>query len=364
MGEGVISGLRLHRLLNRSLDLHEELLDGLPLGITVLSEDGRVVLFNRWQEQISGRRREDVLGKVFFESVATSAAARDLRERYDAALPPDSMASSVAHTFECPNRPTALHAIVYFHPLTFKDRSMVAIVTEDVTERTVLQQERDRLLRAMFHDLRSPLSGIGAYAELLATGDQDPAVLTEALSQIAASCGDMLELLDASTTQLRGDDRNGEVLDLAFVTHGLALESALVCRADGLQIAVNGEPLEMHNLEYLAPVQIFAARADACRAVRNLLSNAAKYASSRIDLSVYVDEGRAVLIVEDDGVGIPSGYEDKILEGGVQAPDAKPGTGLGLEIVARWVGTMGGAVRADRSELGGARFRVELPLRA
>jgi two-component system CitB family sensor kinase len=80
------------------------------------------------------------------------------------------------------------------------------------------------------------------------------------------------------------------------------------------------------------------------------------------------------LTVDDDGSGISPDQYERVFEEGVSSksvPDAGPGTaatlrrrGIGLALVRRVVERSGGRVTVDRSELGGARFTVELPLGA
>jgi two-component system CheB/CheR fusion protein len=105
----------------------------------------------------------------------------------------------------------------------------------------------------------------------------------------------------------------------------------------------------------------------------NLLSNAVKYTppGGGVDLSVSVDEGRAVLRVEDDGIGIPVDMRERIFEPFVRAVDdeqrvhGRPtqGMGLGLALVRTIVRGHAGEVRSESDGPGrGSRFIVTLPL--
>ena len=67
------------------------------------------------------------------------------------------------------------------------------------------------------------------------------------------------------------------------------------------------------------------------------------------------------LEVEDDGPGIPDDAADSLLERGTRLDEATPGHGIGLAIVRDIARSYGGALRIDRSALGGARFTVDLP---
>jgi signal transduction histidine kinase len=70
----------------------------------------------------------------------------------------------------------------------------------------------------------------------------------------------------------------------------------------------------------------------------------------------------AVLVVEDDGPGVPPGDREAVFQPFVSR---KPGgTGLGLALVSQVVRAHGGSIRVDESPLGGARFEAVLPLDA
>ena len=72
---------------------------------------------------------------------------------------------------------------------------------------------------------------------------------------------------------------------------------------------------------------------------------------------------RAVLVVEDNGPGVPSGLKDKVFAPYFTTKNTKGGTGLGLAIVHRIVSDHGGRITLSDTPGGGARFTIELPLR-
>jgi signal transduction histidine kinase len=67
-----------------------------------------------------------------------------------------------------------------------------------------------------------------------------------------------------------------------------------------------------------------------------------------------------VMTIEDDGPGIPEDQARDALKRGRRLDESKPGTGLGLAIVSDLVAEYGGALRLERSELGGLRAVVQL----
>jgi signal transduction histidine kinase len=71
-----------------------------------------------------------------------------------------------------------------------------------------------------------------------------------------------------------------------------------------------------------------------------------------------------VLLVEDDGPGIPPEKRAAVFDAGERLDERKPGSGLGLAIVKDLVGLYGGNVTLGQSELGGLSVAVTLPIRS
>jgi signal transduction histidine kinase len=93
----------------------------------------------------------------------------------------------------------------------------------------------------------------------------------------------------------------------------------------------------------------------------NLLENAGKWARTEVRLSGRRDDGAAVLVVEDDGPGVPEEELATVLARGGRLDAAKQGTGLGLAIVGDLVEAYGGSLSLGRSRLGGLRLELRLP---
>jgi len=101
------------------------------------------------------------------------------------------------------------------------------------------------------------------------------------------------------------------------------------------------------------------------RAAENLVLNAIEFAGmdppGQVTVSLIPREKQTLLIVDDDGPGVPRHERDRIFE---QYYSSKPGgTGLGLSLVKRVFDTHGGYIRCEESPLGGARFIAALPSR-
>ncbi|PTM38724.1 sensor histidine kinase [Bosea sp. 124] len=97
----------------------------------------------------------------------------------------------------------------------------------------------------------------------------------------------------------------------------------------------------------------------------NLLDNAFKWAEATVEVSLdkgqYDTPGRVVLLIDDDGPGLPDEAMADVLKRGRRLDEATPGSGLGLSIVGDLAKLYGGEIALQRSPLGGLRVRLALP---
>jgi signal transduction histidine kinase len=198
------------------------------------------------------------------------------------------------------------------------------------------------------HELRSPIAAARTQVEVaLAHPDRsEPAtVLRGVLAETMR-----LELLVADLLALaRLDERHTlphEELDLDDVV----LEDAARARA----VAI--------DTRNVTAVKVRGERKSLGHLVRNLLDNAARHAVSRVEVSTRLDDGVPVLIVDDDGPGIPEPDRTRVFERFTRLSSSRSrdggGAGLGLALVQRIAEQHGGIARVDRSPHGGARLEV------
>jgi signal transduction histidine kinase len=202
------------------------------------------------------------------------------------------------------------------------------------------------------HELRSPIAATRAQLEVALAHPirSDPsAVLRGVLAETTR-----LEVLVADLLALaRLEEKHAlphEELDL----DDLVFEDAARTRA----VAV-----DTHGV---TAVKVRGERKSLGHLVRNLLDNAARHAASRVAVSTYLDDdGAAVLLVDDDGPGIPEADRVRVFERFTRLSSSRSrddgGAGLGLALVRRVAEQHGGIVGVQRSPHGGARFEVRLP---
>ncbi len=111
-------------------------------------------------------------------------------------------------------------------------------------------------------------------------------------------------------------------------------------------------------------VAVRAHRHDLDEMLGNLLDNACKWSASRVHLGSHATATGVVIVVEDDGPGIPEALRQAVLQRGIRADETAPGSGFGLAIVRDLAELHGGRITLEPSPLGGLRAHLELPLAA
>jgi signal transduction histidine kinase len=202
------------------------------------------------------------------------------------------------------------------------------------------------------HELRSPIAATRTQLEVALAHPEraEPAVVLRGVlaetTRLEVLVADLLALarLDEARTLPH------EEIDL----DDLVLEDAARTRA---------VPIDTRSV---TAVKVYGERRSLGHLVRNLLDNAARYAASRVEVSTRFEGGTPLLIVDDDGPGIPEADRALVFERFTRLSSSRSrdsgGAGLGLALVRRIAEHHGGMVRVDRSPQGGARLEVRLPL--
>ena len=228
---------------------------------------------------------------------------------------------------------------------------------------TEIAEERNRFLRHMSHELKTPLANIREGTELLLEGAVGS--LTSEQREVGGILRDnsvqlqrLIEnLLSYSEWQAR---RVG--LDLTEVRLGPLVASAI----ETYQLPINARHLRLEL--QVDDVVLNADRAKLRLILDNLLSNAVKFtpAGGTVTVRGHFDGQDLLIEVADTGPGIPPEERARIFDAFYQGAKPHgglvPGTGIGLSVVQEFVQAHGGAVEVVDGEFPGAHFRVRLPL--
>ncbi|MDH5188227.1 MAG: ATP-binding protein [Rhodospirillaceae bacterium] len=112
----------------------------------------------------------------------------------------------------------------------------------------------------------------------------------------------------------------------------------------------------------VADLKVMGERQDLEEILGNLMDNACKWARSSVSIIVRRNAHNAIIIIEDDGPGVPEDKMEEILSRGKRLDEATPGSGLGLNIVTELAELYNGTLNLGHSEMGGLAATLELPL--
>ena len=219
-------------------------------------------------------------------------------------------------------------------------------------------EERSRLFAIISHEIRTPLASLKMLAE------------QNNLAQKLAQGAEMTSLIDQSL-QLLTDLRSvihPEDREQPRPTEPTTLRQISEDALNVIQplLSVEGFKLET-NLDAFCESQYALDRHGLRRVLVNLLKNAAVHSGGdeirlNISLASENEEVSVFLIsIEDNGRGIPTDQVSTLFQPFMQGDTERDGSGLGLMIVKKLVSDMGGSIHYLPSQLGGARFLIELP---
>jgi PAS domain S-box-containing protein len=241
----------------------------------------------------------------------------------------------------------------------------IVAVFRDVTREAQLDQMKSEFIAMAAHEIRTPMTSIKGYIDLLVAGIPGPVNEKQArfLQTVKANAERLMklvnDLLDISKIESEGLKLNLQSVSLADVV-------AKVVIALGEQLEAKGQHLIVD-----VPIDLPEAMADRDRMVQvvtNLLDNAHKYTPGGGTISIQGRQADAHLELEvrDSGIGISAPDQDRLFKRFFRADNAvrtqERGAGLGLTICREIIERHGGEIQIE-SKLGrGSTFRIVLPL--
>jgi two-component system phosphate regulon sensor histidine kinase PhoR len=355
----------------------DTLLDSLDTGVAACDENGRLILVNRslqdrlglepadeppeqWVARMPATRPDGTpvtAGQVPLLHALSGAQVRGDEELINVADGGQRLFRVNAHPITDPNG-RRLGAVSIFHDITDDRRA------EDLQR--ALTRSKDEYLNLVGHELRSPLTVIASYLDLVSDSDPDTP-LTDLLPMIAAAQrgSDRLRRLVEALLDLSALDSGHaqiEPIEINFASLIGAAVRDVQARAETKGITVTTD------LPEWLPMNADPDRLT--QLIATLLDNALTYTPSggAVAVRVTATDQAAELEVSDTGVGVPAHERAHIFErffrGAITTEQSIPGAGLGLAtaqlIAERHHGTITVAPNQHRK---GTTFRASLPLR-
>jgi signal transduction histidine kinase/CheY-like chemotaxis protein len=247
------------------------------------------------------------------------------------------------------------------------DEAGVVWTVRDMSERARLEQAKSEFVATASHELRSPLTSIKGFVELLDRSPENMSARQREFVDIILRSTDRLvelvnDLLDVARIDADHVEINKRPIDVGEAVREVA-------ELMGPRIASKHQQLGL----YVAPA-LPSAIADPGRVrqiVANLLTNAHLYTGEggRIHIGVEPDRAWVQIVVEDSGIGMDQEEVSRVFDRFYRARAARPeggsgalsGTGLGLSIVKSLVELHDGEIEVDSEPGRGTAFKVLLP---
>lgn len=255
----------------------------------------------------------------------------------------------------------------YNHRIELKGKDEYAALATEfnaLTDRLQKTEERRRqFVSDASHELRTPLAAIRLLSDSILQNELDQDTTKEFVQDISSESDRLTRMTTKLLSLTALDSRQFTQQEDQVVNLGECCRKAV--RMLTPLAKERGVDMEQSSEDNCC---VLAREDDIFQVVLNLGENGIKYTGEggQVRLIAYSQDRKAILIVEDSGIGIPEEETERIFERFYRVDKARSreagGTGLGLAIVRETVEKFGGTVTASNRPQGGARFTVEFPL--
>lgn len=348
----------------------EILLESMGEGMIALDEKGKIVLINSNAANMLELNDKTVIGRFVHDVFALYDDKGKLlasQKRPEMLALHHKMAYSEVVSFHLPEgqgKPLMLHANA--SPVVIDGRIAGAIVIlRDVTREREIDRMKTEFISLASHQLRTPLSAIKWFTEMLIAGDAGK--LKPEQQEFAQNIYDSSERMIQLVSSLLNISRieSGRIIidprptDLSELINGIVndLKAKTEEKKQTLIISVHKE-LPKIKLDPRLIGQVYL----------NLLTNAIKYTPEGGEITVFVSrkDGQIVSQVTDNGYGIPKSEQGKVFQKFFRAENAvkveTDGTGLGLYLIKAVIESSGGKIWFESAEGKGTTFWFSLPV--
>lgn len=343
-------------------------LNGTVNGMVVISPDLRIRFMNRQLNELLGTDLSNSVGRplipVFREQVSQNVKDPQAFEARLVELSQDLTHEAMDEVEIV--RPLHRQLSIYTGPVRDEAGNLLGriFVYHDVTEERAAERLKDEFLSLAAHELKTPLTSLKAYAQLLTRKPPQQLpdrLVREALATIDRQADRLTVLIDELLKV-----SSAETGSLRVSLQELNL-SALV-RETVRHISAT-TPDRHINVVESGPLPVLADPTRIEHVVLNLLTNAVKYSSNStpIEVRTYREGSEAIAVVSDQGIGIPPDKLPHVFDRFYQAHSTERygygGMGIGLFISKEIVSRHGGRMWVESQEAEGSRFYFSLPLR-
>ena len=336
-------------------------------GVVAAGRDGKVFLCNPTAARILGTTAEDVIGKPIdrilrlFQEDGLVMQTRAFEEAYA------GRTASLGERLRL-TRADGSHVPVSGNVAPYLDEENrttgIVVAFRDVTVEREIDRQKSDFISIASHQLRTPLSALRWFLDLLLAGDAGPLKPTqkEYLGDMSVSVTRMIKLV-------------GDLLNISRIESGRTKPNPEHVETRALVDSLVREFMPLVRQQEVAfttsiakdAVTFYADPSLSRQALSNVISNALKYtpAGGSVAIEVKAEKGETVFKVKDTGLGIPKSQQyrifDKFFRGENVVAKETVGSGLGLYVVKTIMELSGGRIWFDSAEKKGTTFYLAFP---
>ena len=238
------------------------------------------------------------------------------------------------------------------------------LIFRSVNQEILLAQQKTTFAANVSHELKTPLTSIRLFAEILEKGRQPDREKQQHYLKMMVSESKRLSRLINTVLDFSRIERG----EKAYYKQKIDLAEVVRRVVENLKVPLEERGFTVRLKVLDAAVPVLGDPEALEQVLINLLANAEKYSGKRreIEVAVASEDGRAIMTVSDRGIGIPKGAAKKIFNKFYRVDDRLTtrvkGTGLGLTIARSIVREHGGDVTYQPREGGGSRFSISIPI--
>ncbi|HEY4496709.1 MAG TPA: ATP-binding protein [Candidatus Paceibacterota bacterium] len=351
------------------------------VGVALLSTDeyGKITKANGEMISISGLGKDEIIGKWIHDALPLIDLKKGIKIDSEDSPTTESLTSGrpVSGNYKIINKYKGeIPIFINASPIKVGDRPIgIVLIVRDITVEQEIDKVKTEFVSLASHQLRTPLSAVKWYSEMLLAGDAGEITETQKryLDEVYNSNERMIELVGALL----------DVSRLELGTFSVEPENILITDIAEDLIKENEHLIDKKNIKFktdfdkdLAPAMLDKKLIGII--IQNLLSNALKYTpnggSVSLDIKLVaivnkkIEKGKDQILIKvsDSGYGIPKSQQSKIFTKLFRADNVRSkdteGTGLGLYIVKSILETAGGDIWFDSVENEGSTFYVIIPV--
>lgn len=362
----------LEKNLKKERDLSKAVISSMGEGLLVVDKEQKVILVNQAASVLLRRAPNDMVGKNINEVLKICQGKNNDVKNCNLPIEqlirePNIVNIELEDDFYCQNRdgnffPAAVIMASLLHSVLKDAVRGVVIIFRNISKEKSLDEAKTGFISIASHQLRTPLTSIRWFSEMLLDGDagdlsEDQKHFVERVYQGADRMINLVNLLLQIARVEAGRVKiEPKPIDFKLITEGVIMTLQNQLNEKKQKIKIVTEPKELPKIPMDEEVL--------WQIVQNLLTNAVRYSPLKgiitIKITINNEKQELCYAVEDKGIGIPKEEQNRIFEKFFRADNASryvpEGSGLGLNLVKKLVEDWNGRIWFESEEGKGATF--------